>query len=135
VSAFTKLAEQRINEAMKRGEFRDLPGRGRELSLEDYFRTPADVRLAYHILKNADCLPPDLDIKIQISRIEDLIPNLPDERERLRQMRRLNYLVMKLNMVRPTRVEFEEDQLYYGRLLDRLGAGRADRKKDTPPEG
>jgi hypothetical protein len=130
VSAFTKLAEQRINEAISRGEFRNLEGRGRELSLEDYFRTPAEVRLAYHILKNADCLPPDLDVKNQIRRLEDLIPNLPDEQERLRQMRRLNFLVMKLNMIRPTRVEFEEDQRYYGRLLDRLGRGRPDRETD-----
>ncbi|MBU1740136.1 MAG: DUF1992 domain-containing protein, partial [Proteobacteria bacterium] len=58
--AFTKLAEQRIKEAMDRGEFKDLEGRGRSLSLEDYFRTPAEVRMAYHIIKNADCAPPDL---------------------------------------------------------------------------
>jgi hypothetical protein len=130
VNAFTKLAEQRINEAVKRGELDNLDGRGHKLSLDDYFRTPADVRMAYHILKNADCVPPDLDLKKQITRLEDLIRDLPDEQERLRQMRRLNFLVMKLNMIRPTRVDFEEDQRYYGRLLDRLGQTGTDRKTD-----
>lgn len=123
--AFTKLAEQRIKEAMDRGEFQNLEGRGRSLSLEEYFRTPADVRMAYHILKNADCAPPDLDLKKEIHRLDDLIQGLPDEQERLRQMRKLNFLVMKLNVLRKTRIDFEEDQRYYGRLLDRLGSKKS----------
>ena len=33
--AFDKIAERRIQEALDRGEFKDLPGRGKPLQIED----------------------------------------------------------------------------------------------------
>lgn len=54
---FDKLAEERIREAIDRGDFDDLPGKGKPLDLEDDRHLPDDLRLAYKILKNAGCLP------------------------------------------------------------------------------
>jgi hypothetical protein len=44
MDTLTKIAEARIREAMERGEFDDLPGKGRPLVLEDLSRVPEDLR-------------------------------------------------------------------------------------------
>jgi hypothetical protein len=55
-AALERVAEKRINEAIQRGEFDNLPGSGEPLNLEDDRQIPDDLRLAYKILRNADCL-------------------------------------------------------------------------------
>jgi hypothetical protein len=55
-SGLDQLIEQKIREAMRQGEFDNLPGSGQPLHLEDDSHLPDDLRLAYKILKNADCL-------------------------------------------------------------------------------
>lgn len=48
------IAERRIEEAIERGEFDDLPGTGLPLDLDDLDPSlPEELRLAYRILKNA----------------------------------------------------------------------------------
>ncbi|HVF56413.1 MAG TPA: DnaJ family domain-containing protein [Pyrinomonadaceae bacterium] len=47
-----KLVEQKIKEAMERGEFKDLAGKGRPINLdENPFEDPT-MRTAYRLLKN-----------------------------------------------------------------------------------
>ena len=48
------IAERKIEEAIERGEFDDLPGAGQPLDLDDLDPSlPEELRLAYRILKNA----------------------------------------------------------------------------------
>ena len=62
VTVLLYLAERRIEEAIARGEFDDLPGAGRPLDLDDEDPLlPEELRLAYPILKNAGCLPAEAD--------------------------------------------------------------------------
>jgi len=54
VTALLYLAERKIEEAIERGEFDDLPGAGRPLDLDDLDPLlPEELRMAYRILKNA----------------------------------------------------------------------------------
>ena len=48
---FGKLAEERIQKAADRGDFDDLPGRGRPLQLEDDSHVPEELRLPTKSLK------------------------------------------------------------------------------------
>ncbi|MBW1917321.1 MAG: DUF1992 domain-containing protein [Deltaproteobacteria bacterium] len=121
---FTKIAENRIREAMAEGAFDNLPGKGQPLKLEDESHIPPELRLAYKILKMADCLPPEVELKKDILRMQDLVANLPDEAEKLKQMRRLNFYVMKLNMMRKVSPRLQEHEEYTAKILDRLGSGR-----------
>ena len=41
-----------IREAIERGEFDELKGKGKPLDLDAYFATPEDIRMAYSILKS-----------------------------------------------------------------------------------
>lgn len=120
MDGFDKIAERRIRDALERGDFKDLPGRGRPLQLEDDSRVPEDLRLAYKILKNADCLPPEIEIKKEIRQMEDMLASLPDERERYRHIKRINYKIMQLNMMGKKSPLLEESQIYYRKLIEKM---------------
>ena len=68
--SFTRLAEARIRQAIEEGEFENLPNAGQPLDLEEYFRTPADLRMAYAILKSANCVPLEVEMLNEVARLE-----------------------------------------------------------------
>lgn len=115
-----KIVEQIIEDAIKKGEFDNLPGKGKPLVFEDDSNVPPELRMAYKILKNAGCIPPELQLKKDISTVQDLLSGLKDEKEKYRQMKKLNFLVMKLNLMRKTSVQFEETQVYFEKLVDKM---------------
>jgi hypothetical protein len=117
---FTRLAENRILQAIEAGEFENLQGKGQPLKLEDDSHIPPELRMAYKILKNADCLPPELVLHQEVVNLQELVASMPDEAEKLKQMRRLNFLVMKLNMMRPVSAQLLENDLYTSKVLERL---------------
>lgn len=119
MSGFQKIIEQRIKEAQKKGEFDNLPGRGEPLAFEDDRHIPDDLRLAYKILKNANCLPPELELKKEILQVEELLESIPDEKEKYRQIKKINYKIMKLNLMGHKSPLLEEKQIYYRKLLDK----------------
>ncbi|RPJ21862.1 MAG: DUF1992 domain-containing protein, partial [Desulfobacteraceae bacterium] len=88
---YEKIVEQRIKEAMEKGEFDDLPGKGRPIPLEDDSHVPEDLRLAYKVLKNADCLPPELLEKKEILQMEDMLTMIPDAKERYKLIKKINF--------------------------------------------
>ena len=118
--AFQKVVEKRIKDAQKRGEFDDLPGTGEPLEIEDDSQIPEDLRLAYKILKNANCLPPELELKKEIRKMEEMLENIPDEKEKYRQIKKINYKIMKLNMMGKKSPLLEETEIYYGKLVSKL---------------
>ncbi|MFZ5447708.1 MAG: DnaJ family domain-containing protein [Thermodesulfobacteriota bacterium] len=119
---FSRLAENRILEAIEAGEFDNLRGKGQPLNLEEDSHIPPELRMAYKILKNADCLPLELQLRQEVVTLQDLVASMPDEAEKLKQMRRLNFLIMKLNMMRPVSPQLLEHDLYAPKVLERLGS-------------
>ena len=96
IPGFEKLVEDRIRKAQQRGDFENLPGAGKPLNLYDDGHIPDDLRLAYKILKNADCLPPEIELKKEILRTEDLLADVQDTAQRYRILKKLNFLILKL---------------------------------------
>ena len=62
-TAFERIAEERIARAAAAGEFDRLPGAGQALDLGDELPVPPEVRMANRILRNAACLPLELDVR------------------------------------------------------------------------
>jgi hypothetical protein len=116
------IAERKIQEAIRNGELDNLPGKGKPLVLEDDSGVPEDLRLAYKILKNADCLPPEMQLKKEIVTLREMLSSLEDVEEKYRLMRRLNFQIMKLNMMRRVSPLLEEDQVYYQKIVQKMGA-------------
>jgi hypothetical protein len=87
--SFNRIAENRIREAMEQGEFDNLPGAGEPVNLDDYFNTPEDLRLAYSVLKNANCRPFEVELLNEIARLEQAIATAPDAAARAAHQRAL----------------------------------------------
>lgn len=73
---WAKLAEDRIGEAIANGEFKDLPGHGQPLDLGDYFSLPATERAGAALLKNANVVPPEVQLLKEIGELEKAIQDL-----------------------------------------------------------
>jgi Domain of unknown function (DUF1992) len=89
VDLIAMIAESKIRTAMARGEFDNLPGHGRPLKLEDCSRVPPELRMGFRVLRNAGCLPPELEARREVTRLGTLIAATgdPKERERLSRLR------------------------------------------------
>jgi len=114
-----QIAEQRIQEAINRGELRDLPGEGRPLQLDDDSAIPEELRVAYRILKNAGFLPPELQWRRELQEAEHLLQQLP-ESERSRARARLELLQLRLAASRRQPMNLLLEDQYRQRLLERL---------------
>ena len=130
IPGFIKIVEQRIREAQKKGEFENLEGSGKPLDFTADQSVAEELRLAYKILKNADCLPPEIEIKKEIQQTEDLLAGMTDTTEKYRTLKKLNFLIMKLNNLRSSSIKFEEPQKYSDQLIKKLesSASRAKEK-------
>ncbi len=117
---YEKIVEQRIKEAMEKGEFDNLPGKGGPIPLEDDSHVPEDLRLAYKLLKNADCLPPELLEKKEILQMEDMLATIPDAKEKYKLIKKINFKIMKLNVMGKKSPLLEEKQIYYKKLVDKI---------------
>lgn len=76
------LVEQRIKEAMARGEFDNLPGKGRPLELEDMAHVPEELRVGFKLLRNAEMVPEEMLVSKEIIALQDLLALCKDEDER-----------------------------------------------------
>jgi hypothetical protein len=88
---FDRIAELKIREAISEGKLDALPNAGQPIDLDDYFRTPPEMRLAYSILKSAKCLPEEVELLNEIAALERALGNegadAADVRRRLRDCR------------------------------------------------
>jgi len=79
---FDKVVESIIKEAMERGDFDNLPGKGKPIDLTAYFDTPEDVRAAYSLLKNAGMVPREVELLKEIAELKQVESALVEEKKR-----------------------------------------------------
>jgi len=119
LSGFDKIIEERIKKAQKEGAFTNLPGAGKPLKFEDA-NVPEDLRIAYKILKNANFLPPEIELRKQIHNTEEMLSGMKDTAERYQTIKKLNYLIFKLNSVRNTSMALDMPQYYLEKVSNTL---------------
>lgn len=93
-----KIAENKIRQAIADGAFDRLPARG-VIDLEDYFKLPPELRLAYSVLKSANCLPEEVELLNEISRLEQQLAAAPDETARAETARTLDARRLRLDLL------------------------------------
>jgi hypothetical protein len=94
-----RLAERRIEDAMKEGKFDNLAGAGKPLELEPM---PADENArmtwwALRILRQNDFTPHEVQWRKQIDKLKEAIDRLADESKLPQLVARVNELVHQLN--------------------------------------
>jgi len=122
------LVERRISSAMNEGAFDNLPGSGRPLNLDDDTHVPADMRLAYRVLKNAGYLPDEVALRNDIADVEALLDQAIGADERKRVNGRLALLRMRLAACRGER-PMHLDAAYHERIRARLAADRQQERR------
>lgn len=115
------LAEQRILEAIGRGEFDGLPGCGRPLDLDEDMIVPEELRVAYRILKNAGFLPREVEMRREIHDVRELVRATAGEARGAAE-RRLQYLLMCLEMQRGGEGLPAAAEAYLAQVRDRMSA-------------
>lgn len=116
------IAERKIREAMARGELDNLAGRGRPLSMDDnHSGVPAELRMAYTVLKNAGFVPPEVELRKEIVSLQEMLGRLEEDDERRKLRRQLDYKLLKLSMMRGRPLDLEQLPEYRDRIEERLG--------------
>jgi hypothetical protein len=104
---FFHLVERLLADADRNGVFRDLPGAGRPLPLDDLDGVPPELRASYLLLQGSGFVPPELEARKQWLQLEDLLAACTDAHER-----------------EPLRAETARAALRYRLLLEQRGASQ-----------
>ena len=120
MSYFTRIVEERIREAQQSGAFENLPGKGKPLQLEDQSMIPEDLRMSYHILKNANVLPPEAEIQKEIHTLQDLLKYVAEDGERKALLKEIEWKFIRLDMLRRRSFSWQTSRFYGKKLVRRL---------------
>ena len=91
--------EQKIREAMERGDFDNLAGKGKPLDLDAYFETPEDLRMAFAMLKSNEFVPHEVEIFTEMAKLKEQLSTSRDESERARLQARLHDRGLALSLL------------------------------------
>ena len=75
----SRIIEQNIKKAIKEGTFENLPGKGKPQQLADLSFVPKDQRAAYLALRNLGSLPPEMELRKQITDLEEKVQFADEE--------------------------------------------------------
>jgi hypothetical protein len=118
-SFIDRIAEERIDQAMREGAFDGIPGTGRPLQLDDEPLVPQEVRAIYRVLRNSGHLPPELAERLEAAGLERLTRDSADPGARRAALTRLALLRTRLGERRGSALL--EEAHYREKLLGRLG--------------
>jgi len=90
-------AERHIRDAQRNGELDNLAGSGEPLALDDDSHIPSELRAGFRLLKNAGCLPPELEQRREAVELADLLKGIRADDPRYTELRRrLSLIELKL---------------------------------------
>jgi hypothetical protein len=117
------IAEQKIAEAISRGELSNLPGEGRPLDLDDDVLVPEDLRMAYRVLKNSGFVPPSVSLLREVRELEALLEGAADGPARAEAFRKLEVLRLRLEAAGRSSAFLRRGGSYFPALVARFGRG------------
>ena len=132
MDAFQMIAERRIAEAMEQGAFQHLKGAGKPLPKDEDPGVPAELHMAYKILKNAGCLPPEMELRKEINSLAELLAVCEENDKRQEHLRHLRALLEKMALIRKMPADMEAR--YFNEILERIAHGRSPQPAGTPGE-
>ena len=83
-----------IKDAIERGDFDNLPNKGKPLDLSEWKKTPRHLRMSYSILKNAGITPAEIHTKKELTSLRQMIQDEPDEARKDRLIKKMNTLAI-----------------------------------------
>ena len=114
---FEIIAERRIQEAMKNGEFDNLPGKGKPLPKDNLDYVPEELRAACKILKNAGYVPEEVELRKAIYHLTDLLRTCTDAEEISDIRKKLNQKQLRYSMLMESRETSSSVNLMYQEMI------------------
>lgn len=74
--------EELIKQAIAKGEFDDLPGKGKPLDLRAHFETPEHLRMGYSMLKGAEFVPEEVQLLKDMAELREELKTCPEGERR-----------------------------------------------------
>ena len=99
--------EAKIKEAMAKGEFDDLKGKGKPLDLRKYRAVPEHLRIAYHVLKNAGYVPEEVRLKKEMEFIKEKIKSCESKKEKNKLVKELADISQQFNFYMEINKQFK----------------------------
>lgn len=99
MSMFSRLAEQKIEEAIRNGELDHSPYAGKPLPIDDLSHIPEDLRMSYRLLKNSGYIPEEIVLHKECVRLFDLIHACSSDGEKEQHQKLLNEKRLRLQML------------------------------------
>ncbi|MBV9491568.1 MAG: DUF1992 domain-containing protein [Verrucomicrobia bacterium] len=90
--------EKIIQEWLATTSSEDLPGKGKPLNLDEYFRWPEELRFAYSIMKNAGYVPEEVELLREIGSLKEKIDHCADSAQKRFLCQQLEHCQVSLNL-------------------------------------
>lgn len=124
-----RLAEEKIRQALARGELDNLPGKGKPIPEDEGMAlVPEEMRMAYRMMKNAGYVPEEVRLLREIDDVTQLLRWVEEDDEHQREARaRLHLLVHRIGELRGGHLALEER--YYRLIGEKLAGVKSDQKR------
>ena len=98
-AALRRLAEWRIEEAIREGKFDNLPGAGKPVELDDMpaYEGARLVWWSLRILRQNGVIPDEVRLHKSLERLRERVDRLADEAQLPALVAQMNELVLKIN--------------------------------------
>ena len=106
MSYLWRIAEERILDAQRAG---------------DVSWVPEDLRIGYHILKNAHVLPPEAELMKDIHTLEDLLKHVEDESQRRALAKSIQFKMIRLDLLKRRSMSVASVRDYSRKLVAKFG--------------
>jgi len=117
---FEKIAEERIKNWIEKEDFKKNKFYNKKVDNSEYFKVPETLRIAYHILKNANVLPKELQLKSEIIKLRDMLEEISDEDEFIKKLRKFQSLIIEYNIISNRKPTIKNDEFYSKKLMKKL---------------
>lgn len=118
-----QIVERKIAEAVHRGDFENLPGAGRPLELDNDPLVPAELRVAFRIMKNAGYVPDEVRLFAELRSAEQLLMQAGRDEERVAASARVRLLLERIGAGRAVTMQVQFQ--YFQQLVERLARASA----------
>lgn len=96
---FDKIVEAKIQEAIRKGEFDNLPSKGKPINLDDWAKLPEDIRAGYMLLKDAGYVPEEVLLLKEIQALRERLASSDSEDEKTVIRKKIRETEFKYNLI------------------------------------
>ncbi|EGW36289.1 DUF1992 domain-containing protein [Desulfosporosinus sp. OT] len=99
LNIFDKIVEDRIQEAMRNGEFDNLPSQGKPINLDYWASLPEGIRAGYMLLKNNGFLPNEVQLLKDIENLRERLAVCTSQDEKATLRKELDEAKINYNLI------------------------------------